>query len=620
LKPKLKPHVHYAPTADGVFIRSWTHEFVLKGNNMYDWLERLVPFLNGEQTLEQLTARLSAAQRRFIEHLVQELVQRSVVVDASEDMAVPLAPEELALYKQTVLFLEDQTNEGRQRFQTFRRLRVALPGRGISHKAFVRSLFKMGLRYPILAAEPDSGVQSIIDDWRRKDATLQPVWLRGGAERVPLPEAQPDLVVWVSDDYNHGDVMEWIDRCSREQIPLLVASSLFRDGVIGPIMDEKSKAGWLCLLDRWVGPDAAAEETFPLSFRMMIGNIAAMEVLKYVCRLPESGVRDQVVTLEPLQLKTDRRRLHPSPLRTGETDTPQEALALFRMREEEEPADIFLERIQASVDERIGIITSLYPGELKQIPLSHIRAVVRAPGGIAPPDKVIGWGESQTEAMERTVRTALVSYAKSVDRHLHGPDSPENDGVWVGGRTFAEWLGRGILEALAEESLRNGARIRRLDVRSIPWRAPAAYLKMLQLRFGIEVRLTERELPVRCGACVTVWSGGDKLAETAGRTQEEALLLALQQAVSRLQLGLPLPPGTVGTNQFGEDRSSEGAWREETKGILAWKDWTANAKSLLADGGYLVIPVPWLRDRAIYDYGMLVGQVGIRQADRGGQA
>ncbi|WP_270168060.1 hypothetical protein [Paenibacillus sp. SYP-B4298] len=143
MKPKLKALVYYAPTSDGVVIRSWSDEFVLKGKNMYDWMERLVPYLNGEQTVEQLTAALSEAHKQTIEQLLQELVSRSVVVDAAADAQVKLSPRELELYKQTLLFLECQCDEGREKFRFFRKSRVLLLGRGAVHASLVRSLLRM---------------------------------------------------------------------------------------------------------------------------------------------------------------------------------------------------------------------------------------------------------------------------------------------------------------------------------------------------------------------------------------------------------------------------------------------------------------------------------------------
>ncbi|XEC96273.1 hypothetical protein AB6A23_06950 [Paenibacillus tarimensis] len=611
MKPKMKPHVHYAPTSDGVFIRSWSHEFVLKGKNMYEWMERLVPFLNGEQTIEQLTARLSQPQKQFIERLLHELVQRSVVIDAAVDMKVPLAPEELGLYKQTILFLEDQTNEGRRRFQAFRRLRVALLGSGISFKALVRSLVKMGLRRPVFTSQSGADVKSLIDEWMQKDTLFEPVWQQSGDEDFFGPGTRPDLVVWVSDDYEDADVKAWIERCSRSRMPLLIASSLFRHGVVGPIMDEHSKSTWLCLLDRWITPETKNDEAAPPSFQMMVGNIAAMEVLKYVCELPESGIRDHVVTLEPEHLESRHRRLFASPLRSAGPDSPQEALALFRMRREEEPLEQFLETVQASVDERIGILCSLHPGDLKQIPLSHMMAHVQPPGGIPHLQTFIGWGETILEATERAIREALTAYARSVSIQIGEPDLMKN-GVWANGRSYGEWLGRGILAALTAEAHQRKVPVVRLDERTIPWRTAASYAKMLELRFGVALGITERVLHPECGSCITVWDGSTPLWEAAGRTQEEALMLALQQSVSLLQLKLQSPCNE--RKGFGNLPSA--IWREQAETLMSWADWTAVAERQLDEDGRRVVPLPWLRDQAIYDWGLLVGQVQLLPSER----
>ena len=41
MKPKLKQSVHYAPTEDGVYFKTWTSEFAIKGQGLYEWIERI---------------------------------------------------------------------------------------------------------------------------------------------------------------------------------------------------------------------------------------------------------------------------------------------------------------------------------------------------------------------------------------------------------------------------------------------------------------------------------------------------------------------------------------------------------------------------------------------------
>lgn len=631
VKPKLKALVYYAPTSDGVVIRSWSDEFVLKGKNMYDWMERLVPYLNGEQTVEQLTAALSEAHKQTIEQLLQELVSRSVVVDAAADAQVKLSPRELELYKQTLLFLECQCDEGREKFRFFRKSRVLLLGRGAVHASLVRSLLRMGLRSPIFCDGADPEVRKIVEEWKAQDEDFLPLWSYGKSGLY----ARPNLVVWAGDSNMEGEAIPWMERCSREKIPLLVTSMLPGCGAVGPVMDEDSRSSWLCLQHRWgIEAKQSLTDQEKAECGKLLGNVAAMEVLKYVCRMKQSNVREQVVTVGPGKLEIQRRLLLPSPLKTGERYNEQEALALFRMRREETASVALMASIRAAVDARTGILCSLQACELHSSdlhisPLHHVEAQMRLPGAGHDPQPFIGWGTTPEIAAEQAARQAMMAYAQSVSLQMrklgleaiHRADrcTTTADVVWACGRSYAEWRGRGILASVAGEQLANERQeARRMKVQLIPWDTALAHAQWLQQRLTQPVELTTRRLAYGIGVEVAVWNDGVLLGQSIGRCEEEALLGALQEAISNQQRGIaptqargeqaqPCTPGMETVQEQGY-QSNDWDCSRDGRNLLPWTEWTADAERRLAEAGLELIMRPWLGDAALYDWGLLIGR------------
>lgn len=627
MKPKLKALVYYAPTSDGVVIRSWSDEFELKGKNMYDWMERLVPYLNGEQTVEQLTASLPETQKQAIEQLLQELVSRSVVVDAASDAEVTLSARELELYKQTLLFLECQCDEGRARFRAFRKSRVLLLGSGRVHVSLVRSLLRMGLRTPIFSHQADVDVRRMVDEWKAQDEDFQPLWSFGKNGVY----AKPDLVVWASDGSSESETLPWMERCRREGLPLLVAGILADYGAVGPVMDADSKSSWLCLQHRWETEVAHPQMMQSTEERgTLLGNVAAMEVLKYVCQIPQSGAREHVVTVGPGKLEIQRRPLLPSPLRNGEQYNEQEAHALFRMRREETSREVFLAAVRSAVDARTGIVRSLRPlgqksADPKFAPLKHVEAQMRLPGAGHAPRSFIGWGMTQEAAAEQAVRQALQVYAQAVSLQLrilgleatHRADRGiAGSAVWASGRSYAEWRGRGLLAcAAAAGQLAGEQPVQRMKAQRIPWTSASACMQLLQQRYVQPIDLTACKLRYGIGVEVAVSSAGELLSKAVGRCEEEALLDALQQAVSLQQRGLiptlsreerPFPDQPEVA--FIQEQPPLDDWNRDSGSKLMWTEWTANAEALLAEAGQKLIGRPWLGDAALYDWGLLVGR------------
>lgn len=616
MKPKCKSHVHYAATEDGVYFRTWTNEFVIKGPTIYQWIEQVLPYLTGERTLDELVAPLPTAQANFVRTLVHELVRRGVVVDASMDSEVPITEQEQALYRQTILYLEDQAANGRKRFRAYREARVLLSGEGQSYRALVRSMIKMGLQAPVIVENDDAEMTRWLDEWKERDGALDVTRVASGRADTWLcgQTELPALVVHVSDEYKERDVGTLLDASAERGIPALIGTQLHGYGVVGPLIDGAAATGWGCLLDRFVPPSERAEEADSPVFHTMIGNVVALEAFKALTELDSSSVRDQVALINPCDLEMKHHKLWPSPLHRSRAWTEEAGRERFLQIQESTPLREFLGVLETIKDERLGFLTLLHPGDLWQIPFAHAQAVVRLPGlANGRQLSVIAGGEQIDEAMEMAVREALTAYARCVEE-LRSGEASSQEAVWSHGRDVHEWQGRGTLLALAVRANRDGGRLSELDGASLTSGLEGTYLKMLTLRYGMQVRLFAVDLGVLAAHQVRVWSDGQWIGSGLGRTRREALKTALLQALSGRQMQEHHPEMTAATFEAVQlpidTERDEWGLEEETP---SWQAWNSAVQERLRKQGLSVVLKPWLVDEAPLQAGVLVGQIGLEE-------
>lgn len=611
MKPKVKPHVHYAPTEDGVYIRTWTQEFVIKGNSLAQWLDQLLPYLNGEQTLDELVAPLPAAQAQFVRSLVEELSKRGAVFDQEGVEPVELSEVAERLYRQTILFLEDRFVEGRQRFLALRQRPLAVAGAGLSFRACVRSLARMGIQeLQLFPEQEDEVLQSFLAKWQERDPEFQVRHLDAENAELDVP------LVYASDEA--GGAARWAQRAQQAGVPFLAATVLGGLGVVGPANRPGSSATWSTVLDRFAGGNVPSIDVTPIQ-RTLVGNVAAMEVLRARSGLLDEQASDQVVLIEPTALAVTRHTLWPSPQQEkslGEAQR-QGRLAEFRSCQEAVSQVEFLANLERQADEQLGVLASLRPGDLWQIPMALGQAVVHVPtpSGVRPLTVIRG-GEDLNEALESAARSAFLAYAKSMEGELE----EATESVWAHGRTYDEWRGHGLLEACiqrvrAEEEVWYA--LPPLDPRMA---VEAGLLKLLTVRYGLAVELYAQELPGFAHAVRVVHSRA-VLSEGQGRTYREALRQALIEALTHLQKAEQIADETAASAEVLEEsaiRRGEAPMVVMVEEPPAWSEWLMQAQAWVEESGLQVICSPWIRDRAVYEAGVLIGQVRVVERGEGG--
>ena len=91
---KVKRDSFYLPDPKGgVYFRNNLNSFRMEGNTIYQWIEKLMPMFNGEQSLGDMTEGLTAQYRNRVYELGETLYKNGFVRDVSQDRTHRIKPK-----------------------------------------------------------------------------------------------------------------------------------------------------------------------------------------------------------------------------------------------------------------------------------------------------------------------------------------------------------------------------------------------------------------------------------------------------------------------------------------------------------------------------------------------
>lgn len=362
MRPRVRDDVYFASVSDGVAWLSGSGSLKLSGTSIATVVERLVPLLDGRNTLEDLTSSLSADHREMVTNLVTLLVERGMADDADRE----------------------QEHAGTDRYKTGRALVI---GPRETTDEYVHALLRSGVREVVHTCGPDLDL-------------LQEV----------------DFVLHV---FGHADISPAC-RTSR------LAHDLGLPFVHALVSKEHalirfpSGPDWASVWRRLRPADA---EVFrrtsgspPAPALHVLANHLALRLSRQVAKLP-GGDDDQIVWFDTRTLALSRHHVLPAARPGGaEPDSRPFRRSIRRLRHVPRwSAREFSLRVVRAIDARFGLIRLLDEGDLEQVPLRRSRAVV------AHDVIVSSYGRDFATARHRTAMRAVAAHgALAVDpRRLH---------------------------------------------------------------------------------------------------------------------------------------------------------------------------------------------------------
>ncbi len=470
MRLKVKRDTFFVPEANqnGVYFRNNLHSFRVEGDMIAQWIETLLPMLNGEHTLLELTEGLPEPHRIRVMDIAEVLFKNGFLKDMSQDQPHQLSEAIQKRYAQQIEFLDHLGGSGAFRFQAYREIKALAIGSGPMLLSLLSSLAESGLpniHYLI----SDSSItnkerlQKLISNARQKnDGFKTNEILNISLDKESMGELirNYDAVLYVSE--GKTEEIRVIEEICRQEKKLFAPAIFLKSaGFAGPIISQDSDASWesawksvhrTVLKEKNDQPSQVAGA--------LLANVLVFELLKVTAGVYEKKDKNTFYLLNPETLEGSWHQFVKHPLMEGRAEA-----ALIKEREEligkptaeRQQEKCFLLFNQLSSDHS-GIFHRWDEGDASQLPLAQCRVQVADPLSEGPADLLplsVCADLTHMEARIEAGLTGIETYAARMARQLIDEVYVENQQlgfIGVGaGETLAESVCRGLQKCLDHE-------------------------------------------------------------------------------------------------------------------------------------------------------------------------
>ncbi|MFO1443272.1 putative thiazole-containing bacteriocin maturation protein [Bacillus sp. Bva_UNVM-123] len=505
---KVKRDTFFLPDPNGgVYFRNNLSSFRMEGNTIYQWIERLLPMFNGEQTMDELTNGLTAPYRDRVYEIGETLHNNGFVRDLSKEDPHQLNRNILEKYASQIEFIENFMESGACHFQEYRQANVLAVGSGPFMVSLVFALIESGLpKLNVMVTD------SIPTNWQRLNELVKNA--RNTDSEVEIKEVpfhkdagssfwreavQPyDWILYVSQDGNINELRDLNLVCKEEKKAFMPSIYLDQVGLSGPFNHPDTDGSWESAWRR-IHHSALKKDRQPQSFYSTAGsilaNVSVFEFFKRATGIADSNGNHQIYMLDLETLEGYWLDFIPHPLGTAKRDiltlrlVEDFDLCLKQERDRNESSGNLLEYFSRLTSEEIGIFHTWEERNLPQLPLAqcYVQAVnpfSEGPAELLP--EVVCAGLSHEEAKKEAGLTGIEMYVSQ----MISSNIPE-EFIGIGaGETIAESVCRGLQEYLAEE-----LKQREVDQQSTVYRMKLGALDDKRCRFYLNALTTLNGAP-----------------------------------------------------------------------------------------------------------------------------
>ena len=479
MRLKVKRDTFYLPDPEGgVYFRNNESSFRMKGGTIYQWIEKLMPMFNGEQTMGELTEGLTAPYRNRVYEIGETLLQNGFVRDVSQDRPHQLNDMILEKYASQIEFIENFVDSGAYHFQEYRQTNVLVVGSGPILVSLASALIESGLpKFDFLVTEsiPTNRhrIYELMQNARKMDSEVEvrEVPFEKGEHKSYWKQAvRPyDCILYVSQDGNVNELRDLNNVCKEEGKVFLPAICLEQVGLSGPFIHPESDGCWESAWRR-LHQSAIQSDQKPnmvsSTTGALLANVIVFEFFKKVTGI--AGSTNQIYLLDFETLEGEWLSFIPHPLVTSTSVAPRLVEDLdLRIKQEgkrNNASHELLEYFNGLTSEEIGIFHSWEERNLSQLPLAQcfvqaVNPLTSGPAELLP--EVICAGLTHEEAkrnagltgIEMYVSKWIDSFVRNQDDHIDSKFMEGTIGIGAG-ETIEEAICRG-LQAYLDEKLSN---------------------------------------------------------------------------------------------------------------------------------------------------------------------
>ncbi|MFC4077071.1 putative thiazole-containing bacteriocin maturation protein [Salinithrix halophila] len=553
MRLKVKGDTFYLPDPNGgVYFRNNSVSFRIEGRTIHQWVEKMIPVLNGEYTLEELTEGLPDPYRDRVYEIAETLYDNGFVRDVSQDRPHHLADTVRKKYASQMEFLDHFNGSGGYHFQSYRQRNILAIGCGPFFVSLVAALLESGLpQFHMLITDSmpthRQRLEELVNHVHETDPEVELKEITLKKRRRPWREVvQPyDAVLYVTQEDDVEELRELHKACRDEKKVFIPALCLQQVGIAGPLVHPASDGCWESAWRR-IHRSALCKDpqlhTFSSTAEAMLANVMVFEWFKTATGVTQPELNNRFFLLDLETMEGNWHAFMPHPLVTGQAKAEwvEDLDSLFKEDLRRHESDEWLSTFHLLTSEKSGIFHLWEEGDLKQLPLAQCRVQVADPLSEGPAEllsDIVCTGLTHEEARREAGLTGIEAYmSRLAEPFLEDRLAQPLAFVGVGaGRTMAGGVCRGLqkclLEELSEEANQKPT-VFPVQLGTVEDERCRFYLQALTTMQG-EPKLG---LGKKVSGFPVVWVGlGDYWYGNAGLNTTLALRKALQQTLSIVQ-------------------------------------------------------------------------------------
>jgi putative thiazole-containing bacteriocin maturation protein len=435
MQPRLKSDVTFSLSEEGLLLTDHHGSATVRGAGAYPLLDRLVPFLDGRFTVEEIARSASPDKRPAVRNILNILREGGFVRDLTEAEPHRLSKEVLQTYASQIAYIDALQPSAEARFQRYRETHACLIGSGRLLQGLLPVILRSGvLRTRVVVTREcpiDSSSLARIAEQARQDDPQQRVEFQKftAPEEASLLSAMEatDVVIHATDRPMLYRALT-LDRICREMgRGFIEAAVIGTEAWVGPLVSPVFPAGgwegaWRRLIagrrdglpskfDLRNQPEAEVSRLLSAPLATMVAGLAAFEIFRAITEVDRA--QRHMIRVDLKTAATEAHEYVPHPLAIP-CDSPSPDRVVERLAELRNGLTLdeasLLEAAAHHVDPRTGILLSIDEREFVQVPLAVTEVAVSKP---AEPrrERVFGVGDDWREARVNAVRRALECYS-----------------------------------------------------------------------------------------------------------------------------------------------------------------------------------------------------------------
>ncbi|WP_198162720.1 putative thiazole-containing bacteriocin maturation protein [Halobacillus mangrovi] len=429
---KVKKGTFFMPEPNGsVYFRNNSGSFRMEGSTVYQWVEKLIPMLNGEHSLASLTDGLPALYRDRVYEITESLYSNGFLRDVSKDRPHELQPHVVENFASQIEYLESFGDSPAYRFEHYRQQRILAIGEGSMLLSLVSSLLHSGMaRFHALITNPEktntSRLQELEEAARKTDPDVSIEVLEKQNQGTILwkKQVEPfDAVIYVSKEGNIEELQRITKACKKKGVSFAPGLCLDGIGVAGPFVSPDADSSWD---SAWRNiPQSLLNDTHTENSSTgfsMLANVLVFELFKKMTEVNEAHHHDHmfVLNMETLEGRWHSFKPHPLVTKNISTKHVDHILDEKSPSEQRDPNELFYYFSELAASP-LGIFQKWEEGALPQLPLAQCEiqvADIHSKGPAEPHPSLIIAGITHEEVRREAGMIGIEQYVQPLKKEI----------------------------------------------------------------------------------------------------------------------------------------------------------------------------------------------------------